>query len=150
MISIAEPSPAAAAALAVTFRLAEQRYALRLDAVAQVVRLPDLVVVAGAPPAVCGLLNLRGDFLPVLDGRRLIGAPDACTLESCVLLLMVDGRVALGLLVDEVEAVRAFPADGFAPAGRSARFVAGVLREREDSAILLDPAALLSEAAGAQ
>lgn len=138
----------AAATLAVTFRLDDQRYALPLAAVTQVVRLPDLVVVAGAPPTVCGLLNLRGAFLPVLAGRRLVGAPDSCSLESCVLLVAVDGRAALGLLVDEVEAVRQFPADGFAAAGRSARFVAGVLREREDSAILLDPAALLSEADG--
>lgn len=140
--------PAAAATLAVTFRLADQRYALPLDAVTQVVRLPDLVLVAGSPPAVCGLLNLRGAFLPVLSGRRLVGAPDACSLESCVLLVAVGGRVALGLLADEVEAVRRFPADGFAPAGRAARFVAGVLREREESAILLDPAALLSDVAG--
>jgi purine-binding chemotaxis protein CheW len=145
-----ERPPAATAPLAVTFQLAEQRYALPLDAVAQVVRLPDLVVIAGAPPAVCGLLNLRGVFLPVLAGRRLVGAPDAFSLESCVVLVVVDGRPALGLLVDEVEAVRRFPPDGFARAGHSAPFVAGVLREREESAILLDPAALLAVAAGAQ
>jgi len=132
--------------LAVTFQLAGQRYALPLMAVSQVVRLPDLLQVAGAPPAVCGLLNLRGAFLPVLSGRALLGEADACSIESCVLLVLVDGRPALGLLADAVETVQQFPPGSLAVAGHSAPFVAGLLRDAGDAAILLDPAALLAVA----
>ncbi len=129
-------------ALAVTFHLAEQRYALALDAVLQVVQLPDLTILAGAPAVVCGLLNLHGQFIPVLDGRVLVGAEPACGLDSSILVLADDGRPTLGLLTDEVEAVREFPPGSLTRVANSASFIAGLLRDGEGTAILLEPAAL--------
>ena len=63
----------AESALIVSFRLGSQQYSLPVAAVCEVVRLPALVTLVGAAPALCGLLNLRGLYLPVFDGRLLIG-----------------------------------------------------------------------------
>lgn len=134
--------PAEMSAPVVTFHLADQRYALPLDAVLQVVRMPGLTHIAGSPAAVCGLLNLRGRFLPVLDGRVLVGTAPSSSLDSCVLILAHDGRPALGLLADEAEAVRTFSHDDLTVLPHSAAFIAGVLRGTSGPTILLDPAAL--------
>jgi purine-binding chemotaxis protein CheW len=146
---VIDESAIAAAPLVVAFRIGRQRYALPLDTVLQVVRLPDLISIAGAPPLMAGLLNLRGRFLPVLDGRALMGEAREHTLESCILVLAAaSGEPALGLLVDEVDAVRRFPAGSFAPIERSADFVLGMLRDSEESAIVLDAVAMHGHVSG--
>jgi hypothetical protein len=50
------------------------RYALELTAVREVVRAPAVVPLPGAPPAVLGLMNLRGEVVPVLDTAALLGS----------------------------------------------------------------------------
>lgn len=134
--------------LAVTFSLAEQRYALPLDAVLQVVRLPALTTVAGAPPTICGLLNLQGQFLPVLDGRVLVGAEPVYSLDSCILILAQDGQPTIGLLADTVEAVRTFSAKSLTAVTHGSDFIVGMLPDETGDAILLGPEALQHVAAG--
>lgn len=138
--------------LVVTFRVARQIYALPLAAVLQVVRLPALTVVPDAPRGQCGLLNLRGSFLPVLDARTILGEPAAAALESHVIVLTAGapgGAAALGLLVDEVDTVRRFPPGSFAPLGGASQIVTGILRERDEAAVVLDPDALAARVAAA-
>lgn len=127
--------------LVVTFRVGRQAYALPLHLVLQVVRLPALTVVPGAPPSLCGLLNLRGTFVPVLDGRTLLGEPHSAGLESQVLVLG-SGTPTLSLLVDEVDAVRRFPAESFSAFADGSAMIVGLLRDRGESVVLLDPEAL--------
>lgn len=149
--AISPAQPARPGPIVVTFRVARQIYALPLAAVLQVVRLPALTLVPDAPRGHCGLLNLRGSFLPVLDARALLGEPAAASLESHVLVLSagaLDGAAALGLLVDAVDTVRRFPPGSFAPIGGAGQIVTGILREREEAAVVLDPEALASRAAG--
>jgi purine-binding chemotaxis protein CheW len=95
------------ALLIVSFRLGPQQYGLPIEAVREVVRMPALTALAGAPPTLCGLLNLRGSYLPVLDGRALVGEPPYCDLSSQIIVV---GRAQpqLGLLVDQVDQVARF------------------------------------------
>ncbi len=90
----------------VVCRIGAQDYALPLDATLRVVRLPTLTVLPDHRPEVCGLLNLSRRYLPVLDGRRLVGESAHYDLNSQIVII---GAVpesaetpALGLLVDEV------------------------------------------------
>src|SRR5215208_237074 len=97
-------------ALIETFQLEHQRYGLALEVVREIVRLPALIMLAGAPPALCGLLNLRGQHLPVLDGRVLVGECSQYDLSSQI---VIAGRAQpeLGILVDQVNEVCAVAAD---------------------------------------
>lgn len=56
-------------------RIDDVRYALRLQDVVEVVRAAAVVPIPGAPPVVLGLLDLRGEPVPVLDARRRFGHP---------------------------------------------------------------------------
>lgn len=126
----------------VTLRIGRQYYALPLESVSQVVRLPDLTDVAGAPPVLAGMLNLRGTFLPVLDGHVLINIPSAHTLDSSILVITLGGVPAYGLLVDEVEDVQHISIAQIADLRNGAAFIRGIVRDGERSIILIDPAAL--------
>lgn len=57
------------------FTLAGTRLAMPTDAVAEIVFEPRLVRPPGAPPAVAGVMNLRGWLVPVVRLARLFSLP---------------------------------------------------------------------------
>jgi purine-binding chemotaxis protein CheW len=88
----------------VRFQLGPQQYGLPVEAVREVVRLPALIALAGVAPELCGLLNLRGLYLPVFDGRILIGETAEYDLSRQI-IIVGRARPELGLLVDQVDGV---------------------------------------------
>jgi chemotaxis signal transduction protein len=135
----------------VSFQLGPQQYGLPIEAVREIVRLPALIALAGAPPALCGLLNLRGFYLPVLDGRVLVGEIPHYTLNSQIMLIG-HSRPKLGLLVDRVERVTAFPRASRTPIQRgvAAPLLDSVIDDQQGAIILLDLAVLAALAAEGQ
>jgi purine-binding chemotaxis protein CheW len=78
--------------------LAGDWYALELATVREVVPSPVLRHLPRAPAAVLGVLNLRGDVVPVLDTARLLGQGSSTRVEHVV---VVDSELgAAGLAVD--------------------------------------------------
>jgi chemotaxis signal transduction protein len=134
----------------VSFRLGPQIYGLPINAVREVVRLPALIALAGAPPALCGLLNLRGAYLPVLDGRALVGEPSHFDLSSQVLMVGY-ARPELGLLVDLVDGVSTGDWHTHTPLQRAmaAPLLNGIIRGEHGDTLLMSPtdlAALVADA----
>lgn len=127
----------------VTFRAGNQMFALALRVVQQVVRLPAITPVAGAPPAIAGLLDFHGRLIPVLIGHYLLEQPVNINLNSMVMILGVDvDQPQLGLLVDEVFGVyQAQPAD-LTPLALGSNVLAASLRTHDGIIPVLDPEAL--------
>jgi purine-binding chemotaxis protein CheW len=61
--------------LALVFPLGPEKYALPIQEVREIVAAPALTALPTAPSAVLGLVNLRGDVLPVFDAGRLVASP---------------------------------------------------------------------------
>jgi purine-binding chemotaxis protein CheW len=60
--------------------IGEDVYAVRAGSVREVVKSPQFTKLATAPEPVIGLINLRGEIVPLLDTARLLGIgsrPDA-------------------------------------------------------------------------
>ena len=72
----------------VLFDLKSCRFGLPIRDLLQMVVLKDVVKVAGAPPAVRGVVNLRGAVFPVIDLRMRLGIPGACEEWEAVFDLM--------------------------------------------------------------
>jgi purine-binding chemotaxis protein CheW len=60
----------------VTFVLNEQRYALPLESVQRVVRMAETTPLPKAPDIVLGVIDLRGQIVPVLSMRKRFGLPE--------------------------------------------------------------------------
>jgi len=84
----------------ITFRLGDRNLACRLDEVREVVRLDGLEVLPGMTPPISGLLELRGNPLPVADLR--VGSYPGARGD---VLVMASGIDAMGAIVDQVIAV---------------------------------------------
>jgi purine-binding chemotaxis protein CheW len=135
----------------VSFRLGSQQYGLPVEAVHEVVRLPALIALAAPVPGLCGLLNLRGYYLPVLDGRVLVGEAPHYDLSNQI-IIVGHARPKLGLLVDQVNGVAAFAWAARAPIqrGMAAPLLGSVINGDEGPLILLDLAVLGELAAEGQ
>jgi purine-binding chemotaxis protein CheW len=84
----------------ITFRLGDRNLACRLDEVREVVRLDGLDVLPGMTPPISGLLELRGNPLPVVDLRAGVAVGTRGDV-----LVMASGIDAIGAIVDQVIAV---------------------------------------------
>jgi len=144
----------------ITFRLGDRQLACRLDEVREVVRLDGLDVLPGMTPPISGLLELRGNPLPVVDlrvagtGTRDVSASASDTGASARgdVLVMASGIDALGAIVDQVIAIHdadELVSSGERPSGLPGYVIdvlrhAGVSTGRAGPVLLVDLQALLS------
>jgi len=93
-----------------TFRLGEDPYAVPIERVREIVRLPAITPMPRVPECVRGVISLRGEMVEVIDLRRRLGMPETPpTRTSRVVVLHDDGRATSGLLVDGVNDVLRVP-----------------------------------------
>lgn len=139
----AQSQAEAEAFLAVICNIAGHAFGLPIAAVREVVSLPSLLTLAGAPPYLPGLLNLRGEYLPVLDGRILIGGDAPLRVTNQVIIL--GGAAAqFGLIVDQAQAVRSVAVARTTSSTRSTTLpiIGDVIDDGAEAAMLLDVIAL--------
>jgi len=129
------------------FWLAEQRLAVTLEQVVRVLPALQATPLPGAPEAVCGLVNVRGKLLPVVDLARRFGwVPPVLGLWQPFIWLRSSTRELL-LPVERVESVCSGAAEDFIPAPDPrvpSSLLRGVLRTREGLLLIQDVEQLLS------
>jgi purine-binding chemotaxis protein CheW len=89
----------------VLFTLDEQRYALDLAAVERAVRVVDVTPLPAAPSSVLGVINVRGEVVPVYNLRRRFRLAERDTDLSDQLMIANTSQRSVGLLVDAVNGV---------------------------------------------
>ncbi len=87
------------------FRLTQNAYGIPVELVREIDPVGDITPLPNSSPYVCGLMNLRGQVIPVIDLKVRLGETrTALTRESCVIVVeSPDGL--MGLLVDAVSRV---------------------------------------------
>lgn len=128
------------------FSLKGQRYAVSLASVREVIRCGDITPVPGAPDDVLGIVNLRGQIVPVLDGRRrfgLEGRIDVTEEDAQRVIVFDDAGSIVGMRIDVIGDMLEFnPADvAPPPPGRATRRddpVSGVITRDDGFIALID------------
>ncbi|WP_018953905.1 chemotaxis protein CheW [Thioalkalivibrio sulfidiphilus] len=134
----------------VTFRLAEETYAINVMQVQEVLRVSEIAPVPGAPHYVLGIVNLRGNVVTVIDARRRLGLePREPDDASRVVIIEVSNQV-VGILVDSVAEVIELGAAEIEPApnvgnDESSKYIQGVASRDGELTIVVDLNKLLSE-----
>lgn len=91
-----------AAANYLVFEVSGQRYAARADQVVEVRACAKLRPLAGAPKAVLGVVDVRGEYVPVIDSRNLLGVTAAPPTRLTPMMMLRVESALVGVLVDEV------------------------------------------------
>ena len=136
-----------------TFTLDQERYAVEIAKVREVLEFTSVNRVPRTPEFMRGMINLRGSVVPVIDLSARFGrGPSAVARRTCVVILEVskDGVTqTLGVMVDAVNEVMEIPAEDIEPApafGTRIRtdFIAGMGRVNGRFVIILDVAHVFS------
>ena len=97
------------------FEVAASAFACEMEAFREIVPTQAMTRLPGAPNTVCGLINLRGTIVTVLDGGVLLGS--SAYRRATGLLLLVDYQERwVGIGVDDVRDIQDVPIDHFSPA----------------------------------
>jgi len=135
------------------FRLGDDEYGLPIESVDEVGAVPDRITrLPKTPKFLEGVINLRGEVLPVVDQRRRFDLPPLAGESRRRLIVVRSERHRAGLIVDSVSEVLRIAADaiGEAPALTEdmSRLVRGVanLEQAGRLIVMLAPDELLTRA----
>jgi purine-binding chemotaxis protein CheW len=105
----------------------------------------------GAPETVCGLINLRGTIVTVIDGGVVLGKPPCARTNGLILLADYFDRL-VGIGVDDVRDIHDIPIDQFAsadgPESIGEGIVTGVVEIEGKRVMVLDIKALVQKVIG--
>ncbi len=128
----------------ISFSVEEEEYGLELLRVKEVIRVREITWLPKAPSFVKGIINLRGDVIPIIDLRDRFGLESHdTTTQTRVIVVEIEGRLT-GLVVDSASQVVRIPADQIdppppVPGGLSQEFMTGVAKIDDRLVVLLDP-----------
>lgn len=103
----------------VTLGVAEERFAVPVERVREILQMQPIARMPNAPPYFLGMIDVRGQGVPVVDLRLRLGLDEAGDTENTsiiVLQVVVDGRdITLGLRTDRVFEVTVLDGDHLEP-----------------------------------
>jgi len=90
----------------VVFHLGDEAYSLRLHEVREIIMVGNITPIPRAPSFIEGVLNLRGEVMPVIDLRGRFGLPRQEVTSTSRIVITPIGGVSTGLIVDAVAEVK--------------------------------------------
>ncbi len=129
-----------------TFRLGNEDYGIEIRYVTEIVGMQKITEVPDMPQFVKGVVNLRGQVIPVLDMRiRFHMEPREYDERTCIVVVNIN-QAQVGLVVDTVNEVRNIEEDMISPPPKdSAQYIQGMGKVGEEVIILLEGRRLLFE-----
>lgn len=130
-----------------TFNLDNELFGINVSKVLEILEVKPITKVPKSPSFMKGVINLRGNILPVIDTRNKFGMPQQdFTIDTCIVVLNIDtGKEVLlvGALVDAVQKVIDIPAVAIQPSksmGAIYRedFINGIGKVEEEFIMILD------------
>ena len=134
----------------VGFRIGNETFGVRIGSVREIVRVPEITAVPSAPDTVEGVINLRGQIIPVMDLRKRFGHVDIQPEKKNRILEVELENKLVGLIVNAASEVLKIPPSEIEPPGSvfaegESSYVTGVGKLKGRLIILLDVSKLLQQ-----
>lgn len=133
----------------VIFQLSGEEYAVDITQSKQIIKLSKITPVPNTPDFVRGVINLRGQIIPVIDLKRRFLLHGSEEKERIITVEVRD--ILIGLLVDNIKEVLWYDVEReLEPApevigGMKQEFVKGIVKRGERLIVLIDLEELLFE-----
>lgn len=133
----------------VSFRLGSEEYGVDIAQVQEIIRMVEITHVPRAPHFMEGVINLRGQLIPIIDLRTRFGMPRIDSTKNTRIVVTEIGSKRVGIVVDGVSEVLNIPLDNVeeAPemiAGIGTEYIQGVGKVGERLIIMLDLTMVIS------
>ncbi len=135
----------------VSFKLGSEEYGVDIAQVQEINRMVAVTHVPRAPQFMEGVINLRGQLIPIIDLRARFGMPRAEHTKNTRIVVTEIGAKRVGMVVDSVSEVLRLPVEHIEPApemitGVDTEYIRGVGKIEDRLIILLDLARIISTA----
>lgn len=119
------------------FTLGEEQYCVTIEAVNEIVKATELTPMPDTPPAVVGMMDLRGQTTAIVNPKRVFET-DEQTAGEQVIIFDDDLHQQFGWLVDRVRRVENFQ-DSEMELVEDNKFVSGVVSRDGKFTLWVDP-----------
>jgi len=130
-----------------TFNLGEELFAINVSKVLEILEIQPITKVPQAPFFMRGVINLRGNILPVIDTRLRFSLTEAdFTIDTCIVVLSIENNnetVLLGAIVDSVQKVIDIPDNRIQRSASISsyfkeEYIAGIAKVEEEFIMVVD------------
>lgn len=130
-----------------TFKLEEEVFAVDVANVREILDFTPATKVPGTPEFMRGVINVRGNVVPIVDMRLKFGlSKTEKTVDTCIVVMEIsvdDDKIVLGALVDSVQEVFEMEASQIEPPPRMGtrwrtEFIKGIGKRNDQLIIILD------------
>ncbi|MDY7000335.1 MAG: chemotaxis protein CheW [Thermodesulfobacteriota bacterium] len=133
----------------VTFSIGEEEFGVDILKVQEIIRIMEITKVPKAPPFVEGVINLRGNVIPVIDLRKRFGLETREHDSQTRIIVIEINKMIVGFVVDSVSEVLRIPENTVEPpppvvSGLESEYISGVGKLEDRLLIMLDLDRLLS------
>lgn len=135
------------------FSIGEDTYAIPVEVLIEIIISQKIFPVPTTPSHVLGVINLRGNIVPIVDIRPALSLPQASVPGQIVIIKQES--IMLGIIVDNVSAVISIPTSYIQPLSSEAvlqqtaknrtRFLLGIIHRDTGVASLLDIERVIDE-----
>lgn len=135
----------------IVVQIGNEKYGIDIGYVDNIVRMQKITRVPKVQSYFEGIINLRGEIVPVMSIRKKMGMEDdVITNASRIIILKVEEKGSLGIIVDEVREVVTLNLDGIDKAAVGAKsnkdnFINGVGKSGETLISLFEINAIIDE-----
>ncbi len=115
------------------FQVGGLRLVAAMGEISEVLKLPKVAVLPGVKSWVIGVANIRGRLIPVIDLHDFLGMAPTLPMAQWRVLVVEDGNLVAGLLVEQSLGIQHFLEDSFEEVsddaiGALAPYVGGAFR----------------------
>jgi purine-binding chemotaxis protein CheW len=133
----------------VVFRVGKEFYGIGIEAVYEIIKVPDITAMPDAPDFFEGVINLRGKIIPVIDLKRRLRLKGSEKNRSSRILITENQGHRVGLLVDSVSEVLKLNPDAIEEppqmiSGIGIEYITGLAKVTGRLVTLMDLAKVLS------
>ncbi len=130
-----------------TYKLADEVFAVDVAKVREILDFTPATKVPGTPEFMRGVINVRGNVVPVVDMRLKFGLTKTeKTVDTCIVVMEItvdEDTTVLGALVDSVQEVFEIEASQIEPPPRMGtrwrtEFIKGIGKRNNELIIILD------------
>jgi purine-binding chemotaxis protein CheW len=133
----------------ILFSLGKGNYGIPIENVFEIKKMEEITIVPKAPKFIEGVINLRGNVIPVVDLRKRFGMEQVEITKKTKIIIVEIGKRQFGLIVDSVAEVVTLSNDQIEPSlptvsGLKAEFINGIGKLTGKLIIILEISRILS------
>jgi purine-binding chemotaxis protein CheW len=126
-----------------TFRCGAEEYGVDISQIQEIIRVVEVTRLPRTPDYVDGVINLRGQLIPIIDLRTRLGLQRAERTKNTRIIISDIGTKQVGIVVDSASEVLTIPLEAIEQApeimgGADGDYIQGVGKVGNRLVILLD------------